>query len=115
MPFITGSIDTRSLQDEANALALELNEGGGSTADRLRLTAIEELKSEVGGEFEDGVQLVPVSEFEDHARELAEDIGAIPSDASWPCTCIDWKRAARELQMDYTSVTFEGTDYLFRG
>lgn len=59
-------------------------------------------------------QLIAESDFEDYARELAEDIGAIPDDAAWPCTCIDWEKAARELQVDYSSVTYDGTDYLYR-
>jgi hypothetical protein len=59
-------------------------------------------------------QLIAESDFEDYARELAEDIGAIPDDASWPCTCIDWEKAARELQTDYSSVTYDGTEYLYR-
>lgn len=59
-------------------------------------------------------QLIAESDFEDYARELAEDIGAIPDDASWPCTCIDWEKAARELQVDYSSVTYDGTEYLYR-
>jgi antirestriction protein len=59
-------------------------------------------------------QLIAESDFEDYARELAEDIGAIPDDAQWPCTCIDWEKAARELQVDYSSVTYDGTEYLYR-
>lgn len=59
-------------------------------------------------------QLIAESDFEDYAREFAEDIGAIPDDAQWPCTCIDWEKAARELQVDYSSVTYDGTDYLYR-
>lgn len=58
--------------------------------------------------------LIPDGEFEDYARELAEDIGAIDRDAGWPLRCIDWKRAANELRMDYTSITFDGDDYLTR-
>ena len=52
--------------------------------------------------------------FEDYARELAEDIGAMPEGNNWPAYCIDWEWAARELAMDYTSVRFMGTDYLIR-
>ena len=49
------------------------------------------------------VILIRDSYSEDYAQELAEDNGAISSsDASWPNTCVDWKQAARELQMDYT-------------
>lgn len=50
--------------------------------------------------------------FTEYARELAEDIGAIDSDAGWPAYCIDWERAARDLAADYMSVRFLGRDYL---
>jgi hypothetical protein len=44
--------------------------------------------------------------FEDYARELADDIGAIDRNASWPLTYIDWTAAAEALQQDYTQ--YEG-------
>jgi len=40
---------------------------------------------------------------EDFARQLAEDIGAINNNASWPNNCIDWEFAAKELMHDYSS------------
>lgn len=79
-----------------------------------RVSAIRELKEQVGTEWTYGVTLVHESYFEDHARQLAEDIGAIPDDLSWPATCIDWAQAARELRADYTEVEFEGDTYLAR-
>jgi hypothetical protein len=65
-------------------------------------------------DWEYGAQLIRDSYFEGYAQELAEDIGAIDPKASWPLTCIDWKQAARELQMDYTSVEFDGVTYWTR-
>lgn len=47
---------------------------------------------------------------EDFSQELAEEIGAIDKDASWPNDCIDWERAAREIMMDYC----EHEGYYFR-
>ena len=44
------------------------------------------------------------------AENLAEEIGAIDSNATWPHTCIDWEQAARELMWDYT----ESNSYYFR-
>lgn len=58
--------------------------------------------------------MIPDDEFEDYARELAEDIGAISKDTAWPYNCIDWEQAADELRSDYTSITVDGTDYLYR-
>jgi hypothetical protein len=52
--------------------------------------------------------------FVSYAQELAEDIGAIDVNASWPARCIDWDQAARELQMDYSTVEFDGVTYWYR-
>lgn len=60
------------------------------------------------------VGFIADSYFEQYAKELAEDIGAINRDATWPNTCIDWAQAARELQQDYSSVTINGSDYWYR-
>lgn len=60
------------------------------------------------------VTLIRDSYFEDYAQELAWDIGAVNSDAAWPANCIDWEAAARQLQMDYTSVEFDGVTYWYR-
>jgi len=104
-------IDTRDLQRRIEELGTlgELNE-----EEKEELADLTQLKEDVGDEFKDGVTLIPDYEFEDYARELAEDIGAIGKDCNWPVMYIDWERAARELSMDYSQVTYEGTDYLFR-
>ncbi len=85
-------------------------------ADELK--ALESLKDDIGergGKINDEAgPFVHESDFEDHARELADDIGAIPSDANWPCNCIDWEKAADELKMDYSSVEWNGVTYLYR-
>jgi len=47
---------------------------------------------------------------EDFAQDLAEQIGAINYDTSWPNNCIDWELAARELMYDY----FEMDGHYFR-
>jgi antirestriction protein len=46
----------------------------------------------------------------DFAEEMAESTGAINEDVTWPYTCIDWERAARELMYDYC----EHDGYYFR-
>jgi len=65
-------------------------------------------------EWLDGEALIRDSYFEDYARELAQDIGAIGKGEVWPLTCIDWEHAARELQHDYTTVDFDGVEYWVR-
>ena len=65
-------------------------------------------------DWEYGEVLIRRSYFRDYAQELAEDCGMMPKDLSWPCNCIDWEQAARELEMDYFSVDFGGVEYLIR-
>ena len=60
------------------------------------------------------VTLIRDSYFRTYAQELAEDCGMIPQDAGWPARCIDWNQAARELQMDYSSVEYGGVTYWTR-
>lgn len=82
--------------------------------DATELVALREFAKEMSGYCTDwkyGVTLVRDSYFQAYAQELADDIGAIPENVAWPCTCIDWDQAARELQMDYTSGEFDGVTY----
>lgn len=66
-----------------------------------------------GGDWYPG-SLIRDSYFVTYAQEFADDIGAINSEAGWPTQCIDWGRAARELQMDYSIVDYDGTTYWYR-
>lgn len=66
------------------------------------------------GDWKYGETLVRDSYFTDYAQQLAEDIGAVDANATWPNNCIDWERAARELRMDYTAVAFGGVTYWLR-
>jgi hypothetical protein len=76
------------------------------------------IEDQTGYNFEELAENEPImindSYFEDYARELAEDIGAINKSYGWPNYCIDWARAARELKIDYTSVDVNGETYWFR-
>lgn len=61
-----------------------------------------------------GATLIRDSYFEEYAQDFAEDIGAINGDLSWPGNCIDWEEAAKELQIDYSCIDFDGVDYWIR-
>lgn len=84
--------------------------------DASELRALEALaeQCEGYGDWEYGEALIRRSYFRDYAEELAEDIGAVDRNASWPMRHIDWDAAARDLEHDYTSVDFEGVEYLMR-
>lgn len=103
---------TENLADQSDVFAPD------ELADmRTELAALVALADEAAGyaaDWEYGETLIRDSHFTDYARELADDIGAIPSGLSWPMTCIDWEQAVRELRMDYTSVDFDGITYWVR-
>jgi antirestriction protein len=86
-------------------------------ANAHELDTLRELAEEASGyapDWQYGETLIRDSDFEEYAQELAEDCGMIPAGATWPCTCIDWEQAARELRMDYTAVDFDGVTYWVR-
>lgn len=101
-PEITGGVDPRDFHPDE--------------ADDEELTALQELREQGQGysDWKYGVTLVRDSYFEEYAKQLAEEMGLISGDESWPLTCIDWERATRELQQDYTSVEYDGVTYWFR-
>lgn len=84
----------------------------GDEAEELR--DLEAFLEDVEGYVSDGETFIADSYFEDYARELAEDIGALKNCDHWPATCIDWERAARELQYDYSSAELAGAAYWYR-
>jgi len=81
---------------------------------RQRVEILEALLDEIGSESSHGVTLIREDCFEEYARELADELGLIPDDVQWPFTCIDWERAADELRQDYSEVTFDGDEWLYR-
>lgn len=50
------------------------------------------------------------SSDQEFAQSMADDLGLINKELSWPYTCIDWDFAAKELMYDYS----EDNGYYFR-
>ena len=85
--------------------------------EKEKLQLLQELVEQCEGYSADwnyGATLIRGSCFEQYAQDFAEDIGAIDSALSWPSDCIDWKKAAEQLQVDYTCVDFDGVEYWVR-
>ena len=104
--------ELREERDIGDPIASELDE-----LETLK-SLLEDLKGDGGDEQWEGdwypSTLIRASYFTTYAQELAEDLGAIDSNATWPNNCIDWDRAARELQVDYSSVDVDNVEYLYR-
>ena len=96
--------------DAADALA-----AWDASEDAEELRALQGLADEGISEWNDGAILVRDSHFQEFAEVFADDMGAIDkNDVGWPLTCIDWEKAAEELQQDYSSVDYNGVDYWYR-
>lgn len=111
------TIDSREVIARIDYLENELTTDEITEEEEEELQALKALASEAAdyaADWQYGETLIRDSYFEDYARELAEDIGAIDPDAGWPNSYIDWGRAAEALQMDYTSVEFDGITYWIR-
>ena len=87
---------------------------GLAEGDRDELVALEEFRDEYADcfpEWKYGETLIRDDYFTTYAQELADDMGVIPADYSWPASYIDWERAARDLRMDYTATELDGVTY----
>lgn len=107
-------IDSRDIIERYDEL---VNAGPGQDIEDIRERVILRALIDEGETLVDwnyGVALIRDTYFEDYARELAEDIGAINRDDGWPAYCIDWAEAARDLQGDYTAIEYDGVTYWAR-
>jgi hypothetical protein len=112
-------IDSRDVIERIAELELKAEDGDAllDQDERIELAALVELAREgeqAAPDWFHGETLIRDSYFVEYTQELAEDIGAIDSNANWPNTCIDWEQAARELRMDYTPIEFDGVTYWVR-
>jgi antirestriction protein len=72
-----------------------------SYADNTSIDDLSNIEEAYAGQYNSG---------EAFAEDMADQLGYINNDVSWPYTCIDWEQAASELMYDY----FESNGYYFR-
>jgi len=85
--------------------------------DKEELEELKDLAKEgedYAGDWQFGAEMIRDSYFREYAQDLAEDCGMVKEGAQWPNNCIDWEQAARELQHDYTLISFGDRDYWIR-
>ena len=107
-------IDSRDIIERIEELQKREEEDQLDPDEQDELEALQDLASQGENLSEDwshGATLIRDSYFTQYAQELAEDIGAISNLTDWPARHIDWKQAVEELQIDYTTLVFDGVDY----
>jgi hypothetical protein len=109
-------LDSRDVIARFDELEAELEAGILDPDDHDELETLRKV-TEAGETFADwiyGVTLVRDSHWVDYAKEFADEIGRIDSDAGWPYTHIDWEGAAEALQADYAEIDIDGVTYWAR-
>ncbi len=105
-------IDSRDVIDRIEEL-----ENTDDAEEKQELSVLEALAAECSDyapDWEYGETLIRRSHFVAYAEQLAIDCGSVEPTHNWPNYCIDWEEAADELEQDYTSVDFDGVEYLIR-
>lgn len=110
------TMDTREVLARVKFLEESVNDGDGADDEKAELAALREFVDELDGygDLADGETLIRDSYFPTFAREFAQDVGDFKDDGRWPHSCIDWDRAAEELQEDYVSAELDGVTYWMR-
>jgi len=79
-----------------------------------RVKQIDDLEQEIGhSEWVYGLTLIPYDDFTEYVKDLLEDCGNIPRDLPWYIE-VDWEKTAENVSADYSQVTFEDEEFLYR-
>ena len=102
------------LQEEIERLTEEGEDHSEESAELKALEALASQGEDYAPDWKHGETLIRDDHFPRYAHDLAIECDMIPDDAKWPCTCIDWDQAARDLQHDYSAIDFDGVTYWVR-
>ncbi len=118
---ISSNDDTINFQDITDRVEwIEIDEADDEKDEYVMLVGLLDETRGYGGDHQWNGDwypgyLIRDSHFEAYAEELADSIGAINDAAmGWPANHIDWKAAAEELQIDYSTVEFDGVTFWYR-
>ena len=111
---LAAELDGATLNEETSTWKLDGVDMNEQREELDKLEALAAQGEDYAPDWSHGETMIHDGYFQDYAEQLADDIGAINSEATWPNNCIDWGRAARELKMDYTQIDFDGAVYWVR-
>lgn len=101
--------------EEVQKAADDINEWDDDNLDELEvLREANEQGENYAPDWTYGETVIDERYFEEYAKELAYDIGALRGNEQWPHNHIDWEAAASELLNDYTEIDIGDRTYLVR-
>lgn len=112
-------LDSRDLAEVLKDLEEQQENASSGDADPLDeeeaqlLAELRDAESEVS-DWSFGETFIAEGYFKTYAQDLADDIGAVDSDAGWPTCHIDWDAAADSLKQDYTEFELAGVTFYAR-
>lgn len=90
----------------------------GNDPDVDELNALEALRDEAepyAGDWEYGTTLINRDYWVEYVEDFVKDCGFIPHDLpAFIANNIDWENVAKEVEQDYTTVNFDGQEFLVR-
>ena len=110
---ITNDSDTIDSRDIIERID-DIRQAGEDSLELSTLLALAKDGADYASDWAYGATLIHETYFQEYAQELADDLGLLDDNLSWPSNHIDWEAAAQELKMDYTVVDFDGVDYYVR-
>ena len=102
--------------EEARQNIADATENWPGSDEAEELTTLEALANEASQYSDDwayGSTLIRRSYFVEYCKEMLEDCGELPKDLPSYIE-VDWQATARNLEADYTTVDFDGVEYLIR-
>lgn len=102
--------EAEALSDATAALAA-WDEDHGDELHALKSLADE--AADYSSDWGHGAALIHRNYFIQYVEEMLQDIGALPRDIP-NYLVIDWETTAKNIEHDYSSVDFDGEEYLIR-
>lgn len=107
-------LEEEDATDEQVALELKISELEDElTAIKDEGESIMTLRDDCS-DYARGSNLISESVFGEYCEEFAYDTGEISRDSQM-AFYVDWDKYAEDMKMDYTTITFEGTDFYVQG
>ncbi len=104
----------QELKDARDNAKTELAEWDAENADALKaLESFNEEGEQNSSEWTHGETVIREDYFEEYAKQLVEDIGDLPKDIPSYIE-IDWTATAKNLEADYSTIEWDGENYLVR-
>ena len=104
--------DIDSIEDNISTIRNDITE---AEEELTPLTELASYAENYAGDWQYGEALIRDSYFTEYAKQLVTDIGDLPFNLpGYIENNIDWSGVADDIQMDYTSVDFDGVEYWIR-